>query len=112
MIRRPPRSTRTDTLFPYTTLFRSDEGVDPVPSVEIAGNVIAPDLLTDLSVKTLFELSPGIAHRTLRLASDPGEADRKVAGVPLWRRSEPGNDHAFAQILAEDIADWIAICER
>src|SRR3546814_8531684 len=27
MIRRPPRSTRTDTLFPYTTLFRSgDEG--------------------------------------------------------------------------------------
>src|SRR3546814_13955472 len=27
MIRRPPRSTRTDTLFPYTTLFRSDEGV-------------------------------------------------------------------------------------
>src|SRR3546814_14146777 len=31
MIRRPPRSTRTDTLFPYTTLFRSlgvDEGAD------------------------------------------------------------------------------------
>src|SRR3546814_1796285 len=25
MIRRPPRSTRTDTLFPYTTLFRSSE---------------------------------------------------------------------------------------
>src|SRR3546814_12160075 len=27
MIRRPPRSTRTDTLFPYTTLFRSARGV-------------------------------------------------------------------------------------
>src|SRR3546814_9287206 len=27
MIRRPPRSTRTDTLFPYTTLFRSAGGV-------------------------------------------------------------------------------------
>src|SRR3546814_10867716 len=27
MIRRPPRSTRTDTLFPYTTLFRSQFGV-------------------------------------------------------------------------------------
>src|SRR3546814_9887129 len=27
MIRRPPRSTRTDTLFPYTTLFRSVFGV-------------------------------------------------------------------------------------
>src|SRR3546814_18337675 len=28
MIRRPPRSTRTDTLFPYTTLFRSRGGKD------------------------------------------------------------------------------------
>src|SRR3546814_4133401 len=28
MIRRPPRSTRTDTLFPYTTLFRSAHLVD------------------------------------------------------------------------------------
>src|SRR3546814_1313936 len=28
MIRRPPRSTRTDTLFPYTTLFRSQSGVE------------------------------------------------------------------------------------
>src|SRR3546814_18179507 len=28
MIRRPPRSTRTDTLFPYTTLFRSPESPD------------------------------------------------------------------------------------
>src|SRR3546814_5265334 len=33
MIRRPPRSTRTDTLFPYTTLFRSCDG----------GNVASPD---------------------------------------------------------------------
>src|SRR3546814_17473224 len=28
MIRRPPRSTRTDTLFPYTTLFRSSVAAD------------------------------------------------------------------------------------
>src|SRR3546814_6533168 len=30
MIRRPPRSTRTDTLFPYTTLFRSHMGLHRV----------------------------------------------------------------------------------
>src|SRR3546814_15282146 len=30
MIRRPPRSTRTDTLFPYTTLFRSGRGAGVV----------------------------------------------------------------------------------
>src|SRR3546814_6819811 len=29
MIRRPPRSTRTDTLFPYTTLFRSADMIRP-----------------------------------------------------------------------------------
>src|SRR3546814_19707668 len=31
MIRRPPRSTRTDTLFPYTTLFRSAGCLAPTP---------------------------------------------------------------------------------
>src|SRR3546814_13950671 len=32
MLRRPPRSTRTDTLFPYTTLFRSGRRPRAVPS--------------------------------------------------------------------------------
>src|SRR3546814_16893087 len=32
MIRRPPRSTRTDTLFPYTTLFRSLYGLGMLPA--------------------------------------------------------------------------------
>src|SRR3546814_11752062 len=36
MIRRPPRSTRTDTLFPYTTLFRSVDKLDPVEAIEAA----------------------------------------------------------------------------
>src|SRR3546814_3914341 len=39
MIRRPPRSTRTDTLFPYTTLFRSVDGGQIArhrPAVELA----------------------------------------------------------------------------
>src|SRR3546814_1377973 len=35
MIRRPPRSTRTDTLFPYTTLFRSHRQAGGVPEHEI-----------------------------------------------------------------------------
>src|SRR3546814_8563602 len=34
MIRRPPRSTRTDTLFPYTTLFRSRCGQTSLPRWE------------------------------------------------------------------------------
>src|SRR3546814_7694677 len=37
MIRRPPRSTRTDTLFPYTTLFRSCRAGDASGSSACAG---------------------------------------------------------------------------
>src|SRR3546814_4006136 len=38
MIRRPPRSTRTDTLFPYTTLFRSvHEYQESTPSPDGSG---------------------------------------------------------------------------
>src|SRR3546814_9486195 len=40
MIRRPPRSTRTDTLFPYTTLFRS-KGVRRRPRVVCLGHAWA-----------------------------------------------------------------------
>src|SRR3546814_10797105 len=34
MIRRPPRSTRTDTLFPYTTLFRSWKAGNPLSPID------------------------------------------------------------------------------
>src|SRR3546814_8928939 len=48
MIRRPPRSTRTDTLFPYTTLFRS-VFEDLIRVAEVEGEPVAfmmtlPDL--------------------------------------------------------------------
>src|SRR3546814_4508271 len=39
MIRRPPRSTRTDTLFPYTTLFRSRDSSDGKVKGEVCGAV-------------------------------------------------------------------------
>src|SRR3546814_5226261 len=47
MIRRPPRSTRTDTLFPYTTLFRSAQ---PDALVKDAGGdwKLAKDLIEDI----------------------------------------------------------------
>src|SRR6056297_3882041 len=41
MIRRPPRSTRTDTLFPYTTLFRSLLESLPAPGRLVALDVDA-----------------------------------------------------------------------
>src|SRR3546814_7812090 len=43
MIRRPPRSTRTDTLFPYTTLFRSVGGLARHPRLEPAPQIKTAD---------------------------------------------------------------------
>src|SRR3546814_807043 len=46
MIRRPPRSTRTDTLFPYTTLFRSiGEGCEPAVSPDQHHGIEAEDVM-------------------------------------------------------------------
>src|SRR3546814_6769468 len=46
MIRRPPRSTRTDTLFPYTTLFLSHHGGHPLP--DITGDADSQRITTHL----------------------------------------------------------------
>src|SRR3546814_12040027 len=67
MIRRPPRSTRTDTLFPYTTLFRSvgvlwtlaRAGV-PVPGVDLVVDSSVP-LGAGLSSSAALECAVGAA---------------------------------------------------
>src|SRR3546814_17750416 len=55
MLRRPPRSTRTDTLFPYTTLFRSLRLFDP-------GAAVHP-----VSVGTIKLPAPAFARRAVAL---------------------------------------------
>src|SRR3546814_4659677 len=71
MIRRPPRSTRTDTLFPYTTLFRSAE----------VGNDVAVDLKFDDGNQVFFVVEPDAALR--KLDSESWEPEHE-----LVRRSE------------------------
>src|SRR3546814_3088318 len=75
MIRRPPRSTRTDTLFPYTTLFRSEatrifrlaeslggvESLCEVPAAMTHGSVAGSTLEVS---PALVRLSVGIEHRS------------------------------------------------
>src|SRR3546814_11284153 len=45
MFRPPPRSTRTDTLFPYTTLFRSQAGLRQALVRTIGGPAVTDDVL-------------------------------------------------------------------
>src|SRR3546814_6294033 len=80
MIRRPPRSTRTDTLFPYTTLFRSvdvsrdsfagyvevDGDVSDALSFQLAGRYEHYSDFGDTlngKVAARFEIVPGVALR-------------------------------------------------
>src|SRR3546814_15322709 len=63
IIRRPPRSTRTDTLFPYTTLFRSDRrgdvGILDRRAIDLARG-------TGVGGARLFEIEPCAARADRR----------------------------------------------
>src|SRR3546814_16612173 len=58
MIRRPPRSTRTDTLFPYTTLFRSVVTMNKSPVVEF----LQPGNGVEIALR-LGQVDENVAHR-------------------------------------------------
>src|SRR3546814_6073849 len=63
MIRRPPRSTRTDTLLPYTTLFRSGRRANPrakPPFPQISGAWGRPTVVNN--VESLCNIAPIVVH--------------------------------------------------
>src|SRR3546814_7673286 len=66
MIRRPPRSTRTDTLFPYTTLFRSVHPVEQagldVPDRAFAQVIVAAQDALDRIVRGHRMPSPSLVR--------------------------------------------------
>src|SRR3546814_5382354 len=85
MIRRPPRSTRTDTLFPYTTLFRSTPVADAVGPAAGGG--------TDLGAGGGFRFRRAARLRLRRseAARPPGQARYPRQRCPTWagRRKDP-----------------------
>src|SRR3546814_19508601 len=78
MIRRPPRSTRTDTLFPYTTLFRSHIDQD--------GYIFLTDRLKDVIISGGENVYPTEVENVL--ASHPAVQEVAVIGVPSQRWGE------------------------
>src|SRR3546814_3434081 len=83
MIRRPPRSTRTDTLFPYTTLFRSlvitttDGGADYTGFQITDPWTLRPETLLRTSSlnKTQARKSPDGSYTYVIALQDPGIAN-------------------------------------
>src|SRR3546814_18632419 len=76
MIRLPPRSTRTDALFPYTTLFRSRQEREPL----IAQRVATFDVMMMLVSAGLALGLAGGAH--IAFSRELGVVARPLAGQP------------------------------
>lgn len=76
--------------------------------ITIAGYDFAPGFLAGMRAQTLDRAEP---PRIVRLATDMLPADAKIEAPPLWRRSEPGEDRAFSQAVATDIAEWVKSCD-
>src|SRR3546814_9096326 len=86
MIRRPPRSTRTDTLFPYTTLFRSYGRADPRGRSDARGpRRCAPD--------TGHHLGRAETRDTHQRA-ETGQATRCQPRAPARGDATPAGTHA------------------
>src|SRR3546814_1180583 len=107
MIRRPPRSTRTDTLFPYTTLFRS-EGAR-----------------TDHSVRHQNQRNPQCDMVRVRLGQrvvdHPERADENARRAPcsaiqFCRRTAPGDRCKFQsttrRICVRGAKAWLPAFDR
>src|SRR3546814_9169296 len=106
MIRRPPRSTRTDTLFPYTTLFRSSRALaalqfvaTPVRTVlRILGHILG---FGPLDQRRFARQLHGLyeQRRKLRQMQLTKLADRPV------RREIPRAQHAKRHVLFQTTRD-------
>src|SRR3546814_9564115 len=116
MIRRPPRSTRTDTLFPYTTLFRSGSILAERTWKQGAGLTHA-ELLKDLfdwaidhiEGREVIAIGHRVVHGGMRFATprrvDAGLLDELDALCPLAPLHQPHNlaaIHAIA-VMAPDL---------
>src|SRR3546814_14543206 len=106
MIRRPPRSTRTDTLFPYTTLFRSDDADAIAARLREAG--------IDAEVRPFFDDMGArlrAAHLVITRAGATTAADLLAIGrpaifVPIPHGGSREEQRRNADTLAEAGVGW------
>src|SRR3546814_16775218 len=113
MIRRPPRSTRTDTLFPYTTLFRSPKRPEQCETMtEVRAGVDAVDReLVALLVRRFGYMDAAarikIDHGTVRTKARKAEVldnvarDAGAAALAHERRRAEWKDMVVQSILPE-----------
>src|SRR3546814_17594273 len=99
MIRRPPRSTRTDTLFPYTTLFRSlvstDVGYSPEGIITFERLRLGAPQFRITSGSGRYDPAGGIVFNANAMSTQYGPISARVTGTTtspqvLLRAPRPG----------------------
>src|SRR3546814_16742990 len=103
MLRRPPRSTRTDTLFPYTTLFRSRRPVAPpaVPQRSYVALVTpegggGPALVVEVDFYGEDRSSGTVRIQSLQVEAPAGRS------LELWRVPAGGDPQSLGVIDPRD----------
>src|SRR3546814_16944584 len=98
MIRRPPRSTRTDTRFPYTTLFRSlpRRGMR-VPVVDAVDLLAQEQALADRALGERTELPADVVEHGALLDVEPEDAGE--AAIAL----DPEVDAPLCAVVVHDL---------
>src|SRR3546814_14651548 len=108
MIRRPPRSTRTDTLFPYTTLFRSVQPLS-APGADQPAQAAARDAIIVLQpFAHLFGVEQ--RERAFEHGADLVARLQHIDGVHLHQRLQPLRKRGFAAADgAEQVENLLAL---
>src|SRR3546814_10099615 len=97
MIRRPPRSTRTDTLFPYTTLFRSLKNY-PLMTFSISGKNV---LRFPFSGSRLHTVSRRIATKSESNVQRRTTPTKKPSSKALLIRVAPATARKIETLAAQ-----------
>src|SRR3546814_3193438 len=111
MRRRPPRSTRTDTLFPYTTLFRSFDNILIDRSLDQAhtqASFVDPYIGRDAGYLQVTRLN-GHGPALLVLPRGKGSALEAYSPLKNPREAEPGSiftDTSTRGPTPEGFSDW------
>src|SRR3546814_7092756 len=93
MIRRPPRSTRTDTLFPYTTLFRSFNRKDPgyIDNVTTGEKNVNDNHARGGQITALWKATDSVSVKLSalyqRAKADGSSEEVRVAGLTAYQQN-------------------------
>src|SRR3546814_13116855 len=107
MIRRPPRSTRTDTLFPYTTLFRSRPGARYYASLRLLESVKRHDP----SIFTKSGIMLGLGEERLevhQVMDDLRSADTDFLTMGQYLQPTPRHTNVFDFVTPQAFSAYAA----